>query len=43
MVFIFSEIKKNSDARSLIGNVVDIEDMVKYGKKKLLHSYRLIC
>jgi hypothetical protein len=34
MVFIFSEIKKNSDARSLIGNVVDIEDMVNYGEKQ---------
>lgn len=33
------EIKKNSDARSLIGNIVDIEDMVNYGEKQRVCPY----
>lgn len=29
-----SEIKRNSDPRQLVGDVVDIEDMVRYGEKQ---------
>ncbi|KAJ8305700.1 hypothetical protein KUTeg_016245 [Tegillarca granosa] len=32
----FEEIKKNSDARQLVGPVVDIEDLSKYGEKQRL-------
>ncbi|XP_076079932.1 regulator of telomere elongation helicase 1-like isoform X1 [Mytilus galloprovincialis] len=35
------DIKKNSDARSLIGNVIDIEDMVTYGEKQRVCPYYL--
>lgn len=33
------EIKRNSDARALIGNVVDIEDMITYGEKQRVCPY----
>ncbi|XP_060083627.1 regulator of telomere elongation helicase 1-like, partial [Ylistrum balloti] len=35
----FDDIKRNSDARHLVGNVVDIEDMVGYGEKNKVCPY----
>lgn len=31
--FLFADVKKNSEARVMVGNVVDIEDLVGYGQK----------
>lgn len=35
----FEEIKRNSDPRQLVGDVVDIEDMVRYGEKQRVCPY----
>lgn len=37
----FDDIKRNSDARQLVGSVVDIEDMVGYGEKHKVCPYYL--
>ncbi|XP_033737799.1 regulator of telomere elongation helicase 1-like [Pecten maximus] len=37
----FDDIKRNSDARQLVGTVVDIEDMVGYGEKNKVCPYYL--
>ncbi|XP_061197971.1 regulator of telomere elongation helicase 1-like [Saccostrea echinata] len=35
----FEEIKRNSDPRQLVGDVVDIEDMVRFGEKQRVCPY----
>ncbi|OWF51735.1 Regulator of telomere elongation helicase 1 [Mizuhopecten yessoensis] len=37
----FDDVKRNSDARHLVGNVVDIEDIVGYGEKNKVCPYYL--